>query len=127
MGIDSTVKTESGIPLKHCFMGTKSAKSVISSFKGPIIVYFDPDVDGMIAGYLVCRYLKILGRDFTTVVNQNRSHDWSLDFGTLLGKNVIAVDFQITKDTLKGIVDAGCNILSMDHHINGKSPKMVGI
>lgn len=120
MGIDLTVKTESGIPLKHCFMGTKSAKSVISSFKGPIIVYFDPDVDGMIAGYLVCRYLKILGRDFTTVVNQNRSHDWSLDFGTLLGKNVIAVDFQITRDTLKSIVDAGCNILSMDHHINDK-------
>lgn len=102
----------------HKWKGIDEIKNIISSFKDRVIVYFDPDVDGMVAGYFVCKYLSSIGKRFQWYVNQNRSHDWSIDVDKIKGKDIIAVDFMIPESKIKEIVGAGCNIISMDHHIN---------
>lgn len=109
---------ERGQIKNHVFKGVDiNLKRLIHSFND-VIVYFDPDVDGGIAGLLVCRYLAKHKIPFTWYINSNRSHDWTLPVEKVAGKNIIAVDFIITADKIKELVDAGCNIVSMDHHVN---------
>lgn len=102
----------------HEWRGIDKVKSMLDSFDDNIIVYFDPDVDGMISGYFVCKFLKSSGKKYSWYVNSNRSHDWSIPVEKLKGMNVIAVDFMISRDTIKDLVYNGCNIVSMDHHVN---------
>lgn len=104
----------------HKFRGTDNVADLINSMKD-IIVYFDPDVDGMIAGYFVCKYLSTIGKQFTWFVNSARMHGWQLPLSSIAGRDIIAVDFQIHANQLKEIVGTGCNILSMDHHVNGSA------
>ena len=101
----------------HSWRGVEGLKEVIDSYND-ILVYFDPDVDGMISGYFVCKYLESLGKEYYYYVNENRSHEWGL---SLSNRDVIAVDFMISKDTITDLVKNGVNIISMDHHINQES------
>jgi len=105
----------------HSFKGTEIAGSIISSMSDNIVVYFDPDVDGMISGYFVCKFLTMKGKRFEWYVNTDRSHDWGIDISKLSGKDVIAVDFRIDESIVRSIVEAGSSILSMDHHVNQDS------
>lgn len=102
----------------HKWKGIDEAKNIINSFKDNVLVYFDPDVDGMISGYFVCKYLSLIGKSFQWYVNSNRSHDWSIATEKVKGRDIIAVDFMIPESKIKELVKAGCNIISMDHHIN---------
>ena len=95
----------------HKFKGTSGLKAVLNSYKD-IIVYFDPDVDGMIAGYFACKYLAMNGKKFRWYVNSDRQHDWSLPLEKCKGKDIIAVDFKIPREIIKELVDLGCNIIS---------------
>lgn len=102
----------------HVFKGVDdNLKSYIHSFRD-VLVYFDPDVDGCIAGVLVCRYLIKHGIKYRWFINSNRSHDWSLPMEKIKGTDIIAVDFIITAEKIKEICDNDCRIVSMDHHIN---------
>lgn len=101
----------------HRFKGTDIFKEMVSSFDN-IIVYFDPDVDGMIAGYFVCKYITSMGKTFKWYVNSNRSHNWGIPLEKIKGYDIIAVDFMIPEKQLKDIVTSGSNIISMDHHVN---------
>lgn len=102
----------------HIFKGVDdSLKDLIHSFRD-VIVYFDPDVDGCIAGVLVCKYLAKHGIKYSYYINSNRSHDWSLSTEEVSGRDIIAVDFIITIDKIIELCDAGVNIVSMDHHHN---------
>lgn len=111
---------ERGQIKNHVFKGVDvNLKRLIHSFNN-VIVYFDPDVDGGLAGLLVCRYLAKHNINFSWYINSNRSHDWTLPTEKVAGKDIIAVDFIITAEKIKELVDAGCNIVSMDHHVNRK-------
>lgn len=101
----------------HRFKGTDIFKEMVSSFNN-IIVYFDPDVDGMIAGYFVCKYITSMGKTFKWYVNSNRSHNWGIPLEKIKGYDIIAVDFMIPEKQIKDIVTSGSNIISMDHHVN---------
>lgn len=106
------------------FKGTDICERLLKSFitsDRKIVVYFDPDVDGMIAGYFVCKYLAMYGKPFSWYVNSNRSHNWDLDLEKVKDCNIVAVDFMIPKQVIQGIIDNGANIISMDHHVNGDS------
>lgn len=103
----------------HTFKGMQIAKDCIDGFNDTI-VYFDPDVDGSVAGYLVCKFLSLRGKKFQWYINSDRKHDWSLPIEKCKGKNIIAVDFKIPKQIVKSLVDVGCNLVSMDHHVNEK-------
>lgn len=104
----------------HIFQGVDLVKDLIYSFNN-VIVYFDPDVDGCIAGLLVCRFCVKHNIKFQWYINKNRSHDWTLPLEKVSGKDIIAVDFIITSVQVMNICDAGCNIVSMDHHVNGEN------
>lgn len=101
----------------HSFKGVKDLRFIINGLKD-VIVYFDPDVDGMIAGYLVCKFLSLNNKQFSWYVNSDRKHDWSLPLEKCKGKDIIAVDFKIPRGIVNKLVEQGCNLISMDHHVN---------
>ena len=83
------------------------------------IVYYDPDPDGLIAGSLVSKLLTDYGKPSIYYINENREHGFTIPIDKLeayKGYTIIAVDFHISNDTLKAIVDAGLNIINIDHH-----------
>ena len=121
-GTDVKIKLDP-IPIKyHNFKGTDYAKKYFEKLKekqNRVLVYFDPDIDGLISRFLVCRYLNRLGIGFSWKLNSNREHGFKIPYEKLKDLDIIAVDFQISEAEVKNILQTGCNILNMDHHENG--------
>lgn len=105
----------------HSFKGSEVVGEFFEKcFKGSnVLVYFDPDVDGLIAGLFACKSLALAGIEFSWYINSNREHGFFLPIEKVRGMNIFAVDFIMTEDTIRELVDAGCNVLSIDHHDNG--------
>lgn len=106
----------------HIFRGVEFAKKYFEMLKKrgkKVLVYFDPDIDGLISGWFVCRYLDSIGLDYYWKLNKNREHGFKIPYGELKGLDIIAVDFQISATEVKEILKAGSSILNMDHHENG--------
>lgn len=80
------------------------------------LVYLDPDVDGLIAGYFVYTFLMKNNIKPQYYVNENRQHGFFLDADKLAGYTVIAVDFSMTPGEVKALVDKGVNLINIDHH-----------
>ena len=82
----------------HRFKGVRKAAKIIQSFEKDkaVLVYFDPDIDGLISGYFVCKFLMRLGLKFTWYINKNREHGFKLPIKELHNINIIAVDFHIS-------------------------------
>ena len=112
--------TERGSVKNHVFRGSNKGKAIFDTMGDEVIVHFDPDVDGVVAGLLVCRFCVKHGKKFRWYINPHRSHDWGLDTSDVAGKDIIAVDFLISFEKIQELCDAGCNIISMDHHENRK-------
>lgn len=104
----------------HDFMGSDQVQDFIENrFKGSeVLVYFDPDVDGLIAGLFACRALSLRGIKFRWYINTNRGHGFFLPVEAVAGMNIFCVDFLMTRKEIETLVNAGCNVLSMDHHEN---------
>lgn len=83
------------------------------------VVYFDPDIDGLIAGYLACRFLDKLKKPYTYILNENRAHGFKTDPKKLTGYTVVAVDFAISPSEVDEIMNAGATLISLDHHTIG--------
>ena len=64
------------VPQKTEYWGLDLVDMVIAGFskEKPVLVYFDPDVDGLIAGYLAVRFFSKLGFPIRTHINSNREH-----------------------------------------------------
>lgn len=107
-----------GIQKNHIFRGVdEKLKELIYSFSD-VLVYYDPDVDGCIAGMLVCKFLAKHGIKFQWYINSNRSHDWSIPVEKLKEREIIAVDFIVYAEKVRELSLAGCKFVSMDHHNN---------
>lgn len=104
----------------HRFKGIKRAAKIIQSFEKDkvVLVYFDPDIDGLISGYFVCKFLTRLGLKFTWYINKNREHGFKIPIEKVHNVNIIAVDFQMSLEEIKALVNNGNRIVSMDHHVN---------
>lgn len=107
----------------HNFQGVKMISEFLDGrFRGSeVLVYFDPDVDGVISGRMACCALSMKKIGFSWYINTNRGHGFLLDTNMVRGKKILCVDFQIPYEKLKELVDAGCDILSFDHHENGEN------
>lgn len=92
-------------------------KSLILNMKN-VLVYFDPDVDGIVSGCLVCRYLVKNGISYEWFINTNREHGWLIPIDNMYDRDIIAVDFLMTREEVTGLVNNGCNVISFDHHVN---------
>ena len=68
------------IPTKHLLSSVSNSLSIDISVSNttpaPLKYHFDPDVDGVIAGYLICKFLSKHGKSYMWYINSNRSHDW---------------------------------------------------
>lgn len=85
-----------------------------------ILVYYDPDIDGLMSGLIAQSYLEQLGVKSRYCINNNRTHGFRLLTDEFLksmkGGLIIAVDFSITKPEFDKILRAGVNIINIDHH-----------
>ena len=84
-----------------------------------ILVYHDPDIDGLMSGTIVENYLSQLGIKSRNCINSNRAHGFRLtdeQLNSLKGGLIIAVDFSITKEEYDKILLAGVSLINIDHH-----------
>ena len=118
---DSSLLDVSNLKI-HNFQGANMIKDFFENrFRGSeVVVYFDPDVDGLLSGYFACRALAMCGIKFSWYINSLREHGFLIPDDAIRGRNVFCVDFVLTSEKLKHLVDLGCNVLSIDHHDNGE-------
>ena len=87
-----------------------------------ILVYFDPDIDGIMSGLIVEEYLIQLGyrnNNYRYYLNENRAHGFKIPnekLKLLEGYTIIAVDFSVEKEDFDRILKAGINLIVIDHH-----------
>ena len=84
-----------------------------------ILLYGDPDIDGLIAELIPEEYLKQLGYSTMYTLNGNRAHGFKLSdeqLEKLKGGLIIAVDFSISKEDFDRILQAGVSLINIDHH-----------
>lgn len=107
----------------HKYRGSDQIADFMENrFRGSdVLVYFDPDIDGVISGLFACKALAMMGIKFNWYINDNRDHGFLLPVDSVKGMNLFCVDFQISDSKIRELVDAGCNVLSVDHHKNGEN------
>jgi single-stranded DNA-specific DHH superfamily exonuclease len=102
----------------HVFRGTDIAAKILNDAKR-ILVYYDPDVDGIFSGYFVTDVLSAYNVPNIYYINENREHGFRMNLKyleKLQGYTIVAVDFSIEDDIFKAIVDSGISIVNIDHH-----------
>ena len=94
-------------------------KSMKKEDRPPVLVYGDPDIDGLISLRNLKTFLEseLNLKSVPYYCNSNRSHGFMLDLNSIeKGTIIFAVDFAITREEIKNIVDSGFDIISIDHH-----------
>lgn len=100
-------------------VGLELAYKILNKSEGKLLVYFDPDVDGLFSGYLACRVLDALGKSYDKYINSNRAHGFLMseqEIAALAGRTVIAVDFSISEDKLALLYKYNVRLINIDHH-----------
>lgn len=98
-------------------VGQERFKELVEKYKDrPILLYGDPDVDGLISLLFMCQFCDMLGLRYTYYVNDNRHHGFTLPISSLRGYLIIAADFSMSRDEIQRLVDNDTVIISTDHH-----------
>lgn len=97
--------------------GAEKFKELFEKYKSrPLLLYGDPDCDGLISLLLMCQFCDMFGLKYSYYVNEHRYHGFTLDIRNLSGYLIIAADFSITEVEMQQLVDNDVAILSTDHH-----------
>ena len=98
--------------------GAEIAKELIDKYKNtrPVLMYGDPDVDGLISLLFLCQLGDMLGIDYTYYVNEKRQHGFVLEPEKLRGYLVISADFCVTEEVMRKLVENDVVVVSTDHH-----------
>lgn len=99
-------------------VGAKEVSDILA-VSSKFIVYYDPDIDGIISGYLMQRFLSFFGHSSSYYINENREHGFKMPktlVDNLKGQTVICVDFAVTQQELEWLTDEGVNVIVIDHH-----------
>ena len=98
--------------------GVKKAVELLNqAIDGKIKVYFDPDPDGLYAGYFAVQFLKQFNKHFDYYINENREHGFRLPITDALKDwTIIAVDFTITVEEMQKLEEVGARVINIDHH-----------
>lgn len=93
-------------------------KSLPREERPPVLVYGDPDIDGLVSmrEFLIFLQKELNDDSIPYYVNNNRSHGFFIPKEKLQGYFVFAVDFSIERDKLNELVNSGITIVSVDHH-----------
>lgn len=98
--------------------GVKEAGRVLSKSE-KFLIYYDPDIDGAVAGELKRRFLKSFNKPFMYYINDNRTHGLKLteeQLNQLHGYTIILVDASMTRQEVETLVNRGINVINIDHH-----------
>lgn len=99
------------------FQGTDYAYKLFEENKGrKVLVYFDPDVDGLFSGYFICKYLESRGIPYSYYINENRKHGFMLNLDKLEGYMIISVDFTIDLSIIEDMKTRDIVSINIDHH-----------
>lgn len=99
------------------YQGLEEAKEILERAKsGKTLIYFDPDADGMIAGYFFALVLTKLGVVYNTYINSHRRHGFLLEPEKVRGWTVVNGDFLVPRSIVQDMVSKDVNLLSIDHH-----------
>ena len=97
--------------------GKERFKEIFEKYNSrPILLYGDPDVDGLISLLLMCQFCDMQGLKYSYYVNDKRFHGFALPVEKLRNYLVISADFTITKDEVQKLVNNNVVLLSTDHH-----------
>lgn len=97
--------------------GANRFKEIFETHKDrPLLLYGDPDVDGLMSLLLMCQFATMMGKEYSWYVNPDRVHGWTLKPESLRGYLVISADFSFSKSVLQSLVDNDVVVLSTDHH-----------
>lgn len=83
------------------------------------IVYYDPDIDGLVSGSLAQRFLLAGGYTSKRYINQNRGHGFKMsdaEIESIKGYTLIAVDFSMGQEDFEKLTAKGVNVICIDHH-----------
>ena len=82
-----------------------------------VLLYGDPDPDGLFSLKLLIDFAEMLDLDYTYYVNPKRQHGFFLDnVEKYKDYLIISADFTIEPDEIEDIVNQGITILATDHH-----------
>lgn len=98
--------------------GIKHVSDILSK-STRFLVYYDPDIDGAVAGELSRRFLDRFGKIFGYYINDNRQHGFKLNdeqINMLIGTTIMVVDASMTRAEVEMLVDRGVNVINIDHH-----------
>lgn len=93
-------------------------KSLPKEERPPILVYGDPDIDGLTAmrECLVFLQKELDDDNIPYYCNSNRSHGFLIPAEKVKGFFIFAVDFSIERWKMQELVGAGVTVISVDHH-----------
>ncbi len=101
-------------------VGVEIYKEMLDKNKDrPILLYGDPDVDGLVSLKFLTDFAEIIGGSSPKigyVVNDNRQHGFFIEPSKLKGWLVISADFGITQEEMQTLVDNDVVVLATDHH-----------
>lgn len=98
-------------------VGADLFKQLFDEYKSrPIMLYGDPDVDGLISLLFMCQFCDMFGLKYTYYVNEHRYHGFTIPAKRLSGYLVLASDFSITEHEMQILADNDVAVLSTDHH-----------
>lgn len=97
--------------------GSDKFLEILDSYRDrPLLVYGDPDVDGLVSLLLMCQFCDMLGLRYSYYVNDDRYHGFTIEHSKLRGYLVLAADFTITEAEAQALVNNDVCLLSTDHH-----------
>ena len=102
------------------FRGTEKAGDIIE--RGlregrKVLLYGDPDVDGLMSLKLMCDLFDMKGVSYTYHVNDNREHGFQItDLDSLADTLIVAADFAMLRDEIVALNNHNVYIVSIDHH-----------
>lgn len=98
--------------------GTDIAKAILEEnlHTRPVMIYGDPDVDGLFSLLLACQFCDMQKVKYSYYINGKREHGFKLDPTILRGYLVIAVDFDIKQEMMEALIENDVAVVSCDHH-----------
>ena len=94
-------------------------KEMSKGEKSNFLVYYDPDIDGLMSGFIAQRFLEKFNKNSIFYINEDRTHGFRIPehlYPKLKGITIIAVDFSMSREEIKHVLSLGANIINIDHH-----------
>lgn len=107
-----------GAPLLHQDKANELLDAIRTEpLSTPVLIYFDPDVDGLFAGKFWVDWCKKNSISYETYVNPNRTHGFLLPPERVAGRTILSGDFMVPVEQFRDLIENhSVRWLHTDHH-----------